>query len=232
VTDLAAREIASREPWERLREQRRQEMLDMLGLDPLPERTPLNVQITGKIDQPEYTIEKIAFESLPKVYVTANLYIPKNREGKLPAVIYVCGHAYSPYGSKTVYQRHPITLAKHGYVAMILDPIQIAETFGLHHGVYNNEMYDWYTRGYTPAGVECWNGIRGIDYLLTRAEVDPGVRTARLSVEETAQTETSGQFPLNGKDKSQIGILRSAPVAFQLLDDSDLAVSASLIFCR
>ena len=172
VTDLAAREIASREPWERLREQRRQEMLDMLGLDPLPERTPLNVQITGKIDQPEYTIEKIAFESLPKVYVTANLYIPKNREGKLPAVIYVCGHAYSPYGSKTVYQRHPITLAKHGYVAMILDPIQIAETFGLHHGVYNNEMYDWYTRGYTPAGVEVWNAIRAMDYLETRPEVD------------------------------------------------------------
>jgi dienelactone hydrolase len=172
VTDLANQEIASKETWERLREERRREMLDMLGLDPLPQRTPLNVQITGTIDQPEYTIEKIAFESLPKVYVTANLYIPKKREGRLPAVIYVCGHAYSPQGSKAVYQRHPITLAKHGYVAMILDPIQIAETFALHHGVYNNEMYDWYTRGYTPAGVEVWNAMRAMDYLETRPEVD------------------------------------------------------------
>jgi cephalosporin-C deacetylase-like acetyl esterase len=174
VTDRAAGEIASKEAWERLRRQRRQEMLDMLGLEPLPQRTPLNVQITGRIDQPEYTIEKIAFESLPKVYVTANLYIPKKREGPLPTVIYVCGHAYSPAGSKTVYQRHPITLARHGYVAMILDPIQIAETFGLHHGVYNNEMYDWYTRGYTPAGVEVWNAMRAMDYLETRPEVDKG----------------------------------------------------------
>lgn len=172
VTDRAAREIASKESWEGMREQRRREMLDMLGLDPLPGRTPLNVQITGKIEQPEYTIEKIAFESLPKVYVTANLYIPKKREGPLPTVIYVCGHAYSPHGSKAVYQRHPITLAKHGYVSMILDPIQIAETFALHHGVYNNEMYDWYTRGYTPAGVEVWNAIRAMDYLETRPEVD------------------------------------------------------------
>jgi dienelactone hydrolase len=172
ITDHAAGEIASKETWEGVRRQRRQEMLDMLGLSPLPQRTPLNVQITGKIDQPEYTIEKIAFESLPKVYVTANLYVPKKRDGPLPAVIYVCGHAYSPYGSKTAYQRHPITLAKHGYVAMILDPIQIAETFGLHHGVYSNEMYDWYTRGYTPAGVEVWNAIRAMDYLETRPEVD------------------------------------------------------------
>jgi dienelactone hydrolase len=172
ITDRAAREIASRQSWEQVSKQRRREMLDMLGLDPLPQRTPLNVQITGKIDQPEYTIEKIAFESLPKVYVTANLYIPKKRGGPLPAVIYVCGHALSPYGSKAMYQRHPVTLAKHGYVAMILDPIQIAETFGLHHGVYNNEMYDWYTRGYTPAGVEVWNAIRAMDYLETRPEVD------------------------------------------------------------
>lgn len=172
VTGASAREIASKESWEGVREQRRQEMLDMLGLSPLPARTPLNVQITGTIEQPEYTIEKIAFESLPKVYVTANLYIPKKRDGPLPTVIYVCGHAYSPHGSKTVYQRHPITLAKHGYVAMIIDPIQIAETFALHHGVYNNEMYDWYTRGYTPAGVEVWNAMRAMDYLETRPEVD------------------------------------------------------------
>src|SRR5450759_5752420 len=62
--------------------------------------------------------------------------------------------------------------------------------------------------------------------------IKAGMRCARLSVEETMQTETTGQPPLDGKNKSQIGILRSAPVVFQLLDDRELAVSASLIFIR
>jgi cephalosporin-C deacetylase-like acetyl esterase len=173
ITDAAAAELGSRERWERVRERRREELREMLGLLPWPERTPLNVQITGKLDKGAYIIEKIAFESLPKIYVTANLYIPKQRQGRLPAVVYVCGHSYSPYGDKTKYQRHGISLAKNGYVAFLLDSIQIAETFALHHGVLNQEMYDWYARGYTPAGVEVWNAMRAIDYLETRPEVDP-----------------------------------------------------------
>jgi len=52
--------------------------------------------------------EIIRVESLPKIYVTANLYIPKRRSGKLPAVIYVCGHVYSPHGNKMQYQHHGI----------------------------------------------------------------------------------------------------------------------------
>ena len=55
---------------------------------------------------------------------------------------------------------------------MIIDPIQIAETYGLHHGVYNQEMYEWYALGYSPAGVETWNAIRAIDYLESRSEID------------------------------------------------------------
>ncbi len=172
LTDRARREMASREAWETVRQERLGEMRDMLGLDPFPARTPLNARVTGIIDRGEYTIEKLAFESLPKVYVTANLYIPKAAEAPLPAVIYVCGHAFSEHGNKTAYQRHPVTLARHGYVALILDSIQIAETFALHHGILNNEMYDWYSRGYTPAGVEVWNVIRALDYLETRPEVD------------------------------------------------------------
>ena len=172
ITDAAAAELQSKQSWEPVREARRREMLHMLGLGPLPPRTPLNVQITGTIDKPGYTIEKIAFESLPNVYTTANLYIPKQREGPLPAVVYVCGHAFSPHGNKTMYQRHGITFAKHGYVSLIIDSIQVAETFALHHGILNNEMYDWYSRGYTPAGVEVWNVIRALDYLETRPEVD------------------------------------------------------------
>ncbi|MCL4853128.1 MAG: acetylxylan esterase, partial [Bryobacteraceae bacterium] len=124
------------------------------------------------LDKGSYVIENIAFESVPKFYVTANLYLPKNRPGKAPAVIYVCGHAMEPHGSKAAYQRHGISLAKNGYAAMIIDPIQIAEAFGVHHGIHSQEMYDWYSRGYTPAGVEVWNAMRAIDYLETRPEID------------------------------------------------------------
>ena len=70
------------------------------------------------------------------------------------------------------YQNHGSSLAKKGYAAFILDSIQSAETYGLHHGVFSQEMFDWYARGYTPAGVEVWNAMRAIDYLITRPEVD------------------------------------------------------------
>ncbi len=172
ITDRAISETASYEAWEAVRDLRRAELKDMLGLSPTPPKTPLNVQLRGTIDRPGYTVERIAFESLPQVYVTANLYLPTERNGAVPAVVYVCGHAYSPHGAKTSYQRHGHTLAKHGYGTLILDPIQIAETAALHHGVYNQEMYDWYTRAYSPAGLEVWNVIRALDYLETRPEVD------------------------------------------------------------
>lgn len=165
ITDRAAADVASREAWEKVRAKRLEELRDMLGLLPWPKRTPLNVRITGKLDRAEYTVENIAFESMPKIYVTANLYVPKVRKGKVPAIIYVCGHSHSPYGDKVQYQRHGISLAKNGYVAIIIDSIQIAETFALHHGTYSLDMFDWYARGYSPAGVEVWNAMRAIDYL-------------------------------------------------------------------
>ncbi|HUV14813.1 MAG TPA: acetylxylan esterase [Acidobacteriota bacterium] len=172
ITASASEEILNQQAWEPLRKKRMEEMQDMLGLLPFPERTPLKVRITGTLDRGAYRVEKLVFESLPKIYVTANLYIPNRQEGPLPAVVYVCGHAPSPYGSKVKYQRHGISLAKNGYIAIILDPIQIAETFALHHGVASQEMYEWYSRGYTPAGPEVWNAMRAIDYLETRSEVD------------------------------------------------------------
>ncbi|MCU0226594.1 MAG: acetylxylan esterase [Bryobacterales bacterium] len=172
ITQAAAQELADPVRWEAVRAQRLEEMRDMLGLLPWPARTPLNLRVTGVLDKGSYVIEKIAFESMPRVYVTGNLYLPKQRAQPVPAIVYVCGHSYSPHGDKAQYQRHGISFAKNGYAAFILDSIQIAETFALHHGLYSQEMFDWYARGYTPAGVEVWNAMRAIDYLETRAEVD------------------------------------------------------------
>jgi dienelactone hydrolase len=58
----------------------------------MPTKTPLNAVIHGKIDQGEYTIEKVYFESAPGFFVTGNLYRPKNVTGKAPAVIFPHGH--------------------------------------------------------------------------------------------------------------------------------------------
>jgi cephalosporin-C deacetylase-like acetyl esterase len=109
-------------------------------------------------------------QSLPKLYVTANLYVPKDIKGKAPAVLYVCGH--SP-GQKVPYQPHARRWAELGFVTLIIDSIQLGEIRGYHHGCYREGWWNWYSRGYTPAGVELWNGIRGIDLLVSRPEVDP-----------------------------------------------------------
>lgn len=172
ITATASNEVATRGSWEPMRARRLEEMRDSLGLLPWPERTPLRAQATRTIDRGGYTVELVAFESLPRVYVTANLYLPKTRAGKLPGIVYVCGHAFSEHGNKTAYQRHGISFARNGYAAIILDSIQTAETFGTHHGIGRQRFFDWYARAYTPAGIEVWNAIRAIDYLETRPEID------------------------------------------------------------
>ncbi len=78
--------------WEPRREFVRRQLLVSQGLWPMPTKSPLNAVIHGKIDQGEYTIEKVYFESAPGFFVTGNLYRPKNLTGKAPAVIFPHGH--------------------------------------------------------------------------------------------------------------------------------------------
>ena len=83
---------ASREGWALRAERVRRQMLVSLGLWPMPTKTPLNAVVHGRIDQGDYTIEKVYFESLPGFYVTGNLYRPKDQTGKLPGVLSPHGH--------------------------------------------------------------------------------------------------------------------------------------------
>ena len=95
----------------------REQFFDMLGLEVDAPHTPLNSQVTGEIDGGDYVIEKVHFQSRPQLYVTGNLYRPKNAptNGKLPAVLFVCGHSgMGRNGNKTAFQSHGIWLAKHG----------------------------------------------------------------------------------------------------------------------
>jgi cephalosporin-C deacetylase-like acetyl esterase len=158
--------------WERRRPQMRRQFLWMLGLDPLPKRTPLKPRITGQFERDTYRVEKIVFESLPGLYVTGNLYLPKQAQGRLPGVVYLSGHSPGPWGAKVQYQHHGIWLARHGYVAFLLDTIEFGEVPGIHHGTHDLGMWYWLSLGYTPAGPEVWNAVRALDYLETRPEVD------------------------------------------------------------
>ncbi len=148
----------------------------MLGLSPRPEKTPLNATITGTHQGDGYVVDMLHYQSRPKLYVTGNLYRPAQvDEGeKLPAVLYVCGHSgRGRNGNKVAFQSHGIWFARHGYVCLVIDTLQLGEIAATHHGTYNLGRWWWHSRGYTPAGVEAWNGVRGIDYLVSRADVDP-----------------------------------------------------------
>jgi len=82
----------SREQWKQRAEYVRKIMRVTLGLWPMPTRTPMNPVVHGLIDQGDYTIEKVYFESVPGFYVTGNLYRPKEKTGRRPAVLSPHGH--------------------------------------------------------------------------------------------------------------------------------------------
>ncbi len=178
VADACLADVKSKEDWEKKRPELRRQFLDMMGLWPLPERTDLKPVVTGKLDAETFTVEKLHFQSLPGLYVTADLFLPKKAKLPAPAVLYVCGHGASivddvSYGNKVTYQHHAAWYADHGYVCLVVDTLQLGEIQGIHHGTYKYGMWWWETLGYTPAGVELWNGMRALDYLETRPEVDP-----------------------------------------------------------
>ncbi len=171
-------DIQTKEDWLARRDTYRQQLFDMLGLDPLPARGDLHAQTTGTHETEHFIVETVQFQSLPGLYVTGNLYLPKNRSGKAPTVLYVCGHGRFKigdvsYGNKVSYQHHGGWFARNGYVCLTIDTLQMGEIEGIHHGTYRKGMWWWNSRGYTPAGVEAWNCIRALDYLQQRPEVDP-----------------------------------------------------------
>ena len=176
-TDVLLSEFKTVAEWEAKQPELRRQVLEMLGLDPLPPKTDLQPVITGTTEHAEFTVERLHFQSSPGLYVTGNLYLPKGASGPLPTVLYVCGHSKNvkdgvSYGNKVGYQHHGGWYARNGYACLTIDTLQLGEIEGLHHGTHKEGMWWWHARGYTPAGVEAWNCIRALDYLETRPEVD------------------------------------------------------------
>jgi len=159
-------------------------MLSALG--GLPERTPLNARVVGVLDRDGYRVEKVIFESQPHFYVTGNLYVPKSGQPPYPAVLFPLGHERGGKPNPD-WQHVLVSLARRGFVAFTWDTLGQGE---------RSQFYDTdletsklgetgYTTEHTMIGAQCLlagdniarytigDGIRALDYLLSRPEVDP-----------------------------------------------------------
>ena len=149
----------------------------------LPERTPLNPQITGKVQRKGYRIEKVIFESRPKHFVTALLFVPETERFRppFPGVLIPCGHSQNGKGHDA-YQSMGALLALNGMVALVVDPIDQGERgqylgeggWPKLWGVRAHSMVGFGSTlpGRNTASFEIWDDMRGVDYLQSRPEVD------------------------------------------------------------
>lgn len=166
--------------WEKRKPQLRKEILRATGLEDLDRRGPVRWSSRGKIERDGYTIEKILYESYPGMMVPALVYVPKNLSGRAPAMVSISGHNYCEGKAVLHVQSRSVNLALRGVIAMAYDYIGTFERNtgadpcaskpyggGNDHG---HRMFS-YTAG-NPTGLEILDGIRAIDYLMTRSDVD------------------------------------------------------------
>jgi len=161
--------------------QRRVREFFLAQLGELPPRTPLSARVVGRQSRDGYRIEKVIFESQPRHYVTVIFYLPDARP-PYPGVLVPCGHSANGK-ARDLYQRMPILLAKSGMAALCYDPIDQGERHQLLDRDGKPRVGS--TTGHSLLGVgsillgrntamfRIWDGMRAIDYLQSRPEVDP-----------------------------------------------------------
>jgi hypothetical protein len=173
-------QVKSEDDLLRLRAELRKSLLDAIGGLP-SEKTDLHATITGRIAGNGYHIEKLIYQSLPGYYVTALVYVPENGDKVHPAVLVPAGHSTN---GKDHYQALSERLALRGYLVISWDPVGQGERsqfwdakakksrYNLvcgEHGVMGNLAY---LAGANLARWEVWDGMRAVDYLLSRPDVD------------------------------------------------------------
>lgn len=163
-----------------LRDEVRRKLRRCFG--PFPQRTPLNARVTGTIEREAYIVEKVLFESRPCFQVTGNLYIPRRAKAPLPSVLATCGH--TDLGkAETAYQAFVRNLARQGYLTFIYDPIaqgerrqySVADGMKRRWGCVTEHLVTGGQMRLTGDffGMWClWDGLRALDYLLSRPEAD------------------------------------------------------------
>jgi len=141
-----------------------------LGLDPWPEKKPLNAQVVGELPRAGYKIEKLVYAAWAGLPISAHLYIPEDRDQPCPGLVYACGHWMEAGKLALPIQSFCAAAATMGIVTLVYDPIGQGE-----------RLVSWREHGHLDAllvgqcqlGFMVWESIRALDYLLSRPEVDP-----------------------------------------------------------
>jgi dienelactone hydrolase len=175
-----------------LRAEIRSRVLGIIGGLPAT-KTPLNARVTGTIPMDGYRIEKVVFESVPGLHVTALVYVPDQPGGPKPAVLVACGHAPDGKAFRN-YQELSVQLARRGYVVICWDPVGQGERSQFWDAARGASRYNLVCGEHAVLGnLAClagstldrymvWDGMRALDYLLTRPEVD----ASRIAVTGTS----------------------------------------------
>lgn len=175
--------LSTKSDWQKRQRHVRKILQEIVG--PFPEKTPMNPRITGVVQKDGYRFEKIIFESMPGYYVTGCLFIPDGITGKQPAILYAIGHSIESF-RKPSYQILLLKLVKQGFIVFAFDPMGQGERIQYtdaekervgvrigsstrEHSYANNQLL---LAGDSAARYFTWDGIRAIDYLITRSEVD------------------------------------------------------------
>ncbi len=159
--------------WEARKKVLRSQILTAAGLDPMPEKSPLNSQVFGKISARDYSIEKVLIQTLPGYWLGGNLYRPVGKSGKFPGV--VSPHGHWTYGrlehtpSASIPARC-INLARQGYVVFAYDMVGYNDTMQTGHGFGGKAELLW---SFHALGLQTWNSIRAVDFLQSLPDVDP-----------------------------------------------------------
>ncbi|HOX37432.1 MAG TPA: acetylxylan esterase [Candidatus Brocadiia bacterium] len=164
---------SSKEEWLARRAFLRDQILMSAGLLPMPEKCPLNAEVFGKIERQGYTIEKVHFESHPGFLATGNLYRPTGKKGPFPGLLCPHGHwgagrfGHEENGSVP---GRCINFARQGYVVFSYDMVGYNDSRQVPHHFDSERGQLW---GITVFGLQTWNSVRALDFLLSLPDVDP-----------------------------------------------------------
>lgn len=173
--------------WQQRQQWVRKTLAEVVG--PFPAKTPLQATVTGTVEQPGYRIENIVFQSQPGFFVTSTLFVPNTTGGnkKTPAIVYCSGHSQTGYRS---YQKIILNLVQKGFIVFAFDPVGQGERLQYFDTATGKSFFQWpafehsyvgaqlFITGASLARYMIWDGIRALDYLVTRQEVD----TARIGI--------------------------------------------------
>jgi len=175
-THFAPKAYASLAEWQARKEFLRKQILSAAGLMPLFPKSDLHPQVFGRVEHPDYSVEKVLLETLPGYYLGGNLYRPRRPAppSGFPGVVSPHGHwAYGRLENTAIASvpARAITLARQGYVVFTYDMVGYNDTIQTPHDFGDKPVEQLW--GFGPLGLQLWNSIRSVDFLQSLPGVDP-----------------------------------------------------------